>query len=100
MRTRVRMISDDGHHASARAIHVVCILTTSHPHPHILTSSHPHNLQDLANGERANYEQNVQDAMAVFPKLQTGLDVNVKFNRYEVYYMGGMRRRGKDEGGE
>lgn len=29
----------------------------------------------------ANYQQNMQDAMAVFPKLQTGLDVNVKFNR-------------------
>lgn len=32
-------------------------------------------------GERANYEQNIQDAMAVFPNLQTGLDVNVRFNR-------------------
>ena len=30
----------------------------------------------------ANYQQNMQDSMAVFPKLQTGLDVNVKFNRY------------------
>ena len=38
-------------------------------------------LQDLTAGETANYEQNVQDAMAVFPKLQTGLDVNVTFNR-------------------
>lgn len=36
----------------------------------------------LSDGERANYEQNVQDAMSIFPKLQTGLDVNVKFNRY------------------
>ena len=26
-----------------------------------------------------NYEQNMSDAMAVLPKLQTGLDVNVKF---------------------
>ncbi len=30
----------------------------------------------------ANYQQNIQDAMAVFPKLQTGLDVNIKFIRY------------------
>ena len=37
--------------------------------------------------------------MAVFPKLQTGLDVNVKFNRYEVYCMGGMRGRGREEEG-
>ena len=29
----------------------------------------------------ANYQQNMQDAITVFPKLQTGLDVNVKFNR-------------------
>ena len=35
----------------------------------------------LTTGGRANYEQNIQDAMAVFPNLQTGLDVNVKFNR-------------------
>ena len=35
----------------------------------------------LTAGERANYEQNIQDAMAVFPNLQTGLDVNIKFNR-------------------
>ena len=40
----------------------------------------------LTPGERANYEQNIQDAMAVFPNLQTGLDVNVKFNRYEKNY--------------
>ncbi|CAI8009348.1 Ubiquitin carboxyl-terminal hydrolase MINDY-1 [Geodia barretti] len=36
--------------------------------------------QDLSEGERANYEQNIQDAMASFPKLQTGLDVNVRFD--------------------
>ena len=83
-------------------------LYTSHPHHHTLTPSHltpshPHILkpsQDLSNGERANYEQNVQDAMAVFPKLQTGLDVNVKFNRYKVYERDGERgRRGLREGG-
>lgn len=25
-----------------------------------------------------NYEQNVQDALAILPKLQTGLDINVR----------------------
>ncbi|XP_025088255.1 ubiquitin carboxyl-terminal hydrolase MINDY-1-like isoform X2 [Pomacea canaliculata] len=35
--------------------------------------------QNLPETERANYEQNMQDAMAVMHKLQTGLDVNVKF---------------------
>ncbi|CAF0921367.1 unnamed protein product [Didymodactylos carnosus] len=30
--------------------------------------------------ERLNYEQNVNDAMAVLDKLKTGLDVNVKFD--------------------
>lgn len=36
--------------------------------------------KDLPEWERCNYEQNIQDAMAVFPKLQTGLDINVVFN--------------------
>lgn len=45
-----------------------------------LIESHPGDT--LTDGERANYEQNVQDAMSIFPKLQTGLDVNVRFNRY------------------
>ena len=35
----------------------------------------------VSDGERANYEQNIQDAMSIFPNLHTGLDVNVKFNR-------------------
>ena len=65
---------------------VVVRHTFTPSHPHILTP-----LQELSNGERANYEQNVQDAMAVFPKLQTGLDVNVKFNRYKVYERDGER---------
>ena len=47
-----------------------------------LIESHPGNQVSL--GERANYEQNIQDAMTVFPNLQTGLDVNVKFNRYNT----------------
>lgn len=36
--------------------------------------------QNIVDEERANYEQNFQDAMSVLPKLATGLDVNVKFN--------------------
>ncbi len=34
----------------------------------------------------ANYQQNMQDAMAAFPRLQTGLDVNVKFSRYTLVH--------------
>ena len=37
--------------------------------------------QGLSDGERRNYEQNVQDAVSVFPRLPTGLDVNVRFTR-------------------
>lgn len=36
--------------------------------------------KDLADDERLNYEQNIADAIDVFPNLQTGLDVNVKFD--------------------
>jgi hypothetical protein len=36
--------------------------------------------EDLSDGDRANYEQNIQDAMATFHKLQTGLDVNVRYD--------------------
>lgn len=35
--------------------------------------------KDLPETTQANYEQNIQDAMGVMHKLQTGLDVNVKF---------------------
>jgi len=31
-------------------------------------------------GFQLDYEQNISDAMQLFPKLQTGLDVNVQFN--------------------
>ena len=44
-----------------------------------LIESHPGN--QASDGERANYEHHIQDAMAIFPNLHTGLDVNVKFNR-------------------
>lgn len=36
--------------------------------------------KELPENERSNYEQNVSDAMSVFPNLQTGLDVNVRFS--------------------
>ncbi|XP_067929320.1 ubiquitin carboxyl-terminal hydrolase MINDY-2-like [Watersipora subatra] len=42
----------------------------------ILLQAMPNNLPE---GEQANLEQNVNDAIAVFHKLQTGLDVNVRF---------------------
>ncbi|XP_071956169.1 ubiquitin carboxyl-terminal hydrolase MINDY-2-like isoform X3 [Antedon mediterranea] len=35
--------------------------------------------KDASNDMQRNYEQNMNDAMAILPKLQTGLDVNVKF---------------------
>ncbi|CAK8677991.1 ubiquitin carboxyl-terminal hydrolase MINDY-2-like [Clavelina lepadiformis] len=34
---------------------------------------------DLPEPDRLNYEQNMSDAIAVFAKLQTGIDVNVQF---------------------
>ena len=43
-----------------------------------------HKNSQLTDGEKANLEQNLQDTVAIFPKLQTGLDVNVKFSRYVV----------------
>jgi len=35
--------------------------------------------QHISAGDRLNYEKNMNDALAVIHKLQTGLDVNVKF---------------------
>ncbi len=35
--------------------------------------------QDASEGIKRNYEQNMHDAMEIITKLQTGLDVNVKF---------------------
>nr|CAB3244513.1 protein FAM63B [Phallusia mammillata] len=34
---------------------------------------------DLPDDEKLNYEQNMSDAISIFPKLQTGIDVNVQF---------------------
>ena len=36
--------------------------------------------QELSAGEQSNLEQNIQDAVTIFPKLQTGLEVNVRFD--------------------
>ncbi|KAI6655512.1 Protein FAM63A isoform X1 [Oopsacas minuta] len=36
-------------------------------------------------GETLNYQQNIQDTIAILPKLHTGLDLNVKFNRVDAY---------------
>lgn len=38
--------------------------------------------QSLGEEQRAIFQQNVTDVMNVFPKLQTGLDVNVKYSKY------------------
>ena len=37
--------------------------------------------QHLGEDAMLNYEQNTSDAMSIFHKLQTGLDVNVRFTR-------------------
>jgi len=34
---------------------------------------------DLSESDKLNYEQNMSDAMSVFPKLLTGIDVNIQF---------------------
>ena len=36
-------------------------------------------VQEISDAAQLNYEQNMHDAIAVFHKLQTGLDVNVQF---------------------
>jgi hypothetical protein len=37
-------------------------------------------IKKASNEIRANYERNVEDTLAVLPKLKTGIDVNLKFN--------------------
>ena len=39
----------------------------------------------MPEGTQKNFEQNMQDALSVLPKLKTGLDVNVKFTGYSFY---------------
>lgn len=42
----------------------------------LLLNSVPSNMSE---GAQLNYEQNMMDAISILPKLQTGLDVNVRF---------------------
>ncbi|CAF1015361.1 unnamed protein product [Adineta steineri] len=48
---------------------------------HILERDQP----NLSDEDRVNYEQNVQDALAVLDKLKTGLDVNLKFDGVDKF---------------
>lgn len=41
--------------------------------------------KEISEVQRLNYEQNMSDAIAVLHKLQTGLDVNVKFTGVRVF---------------
>ncbi|XP_043934830.1 ubiquitin carboxyl-terminal hydrolase MINDY-2 [Protopterus annectens] len=41
--------------------------------------------KEISEVQRLNYEQNMSDAMAILHKLQTGLDVNVKFTGVRVF---------------
>ncbi|MEE6502944.1 hypothetical protein FKM82_004688 [Ascaphus truei] len=41
--------------------------------------------KEISEVQRLNYEQNMSDAMAILHKLQTGLDVNVKFTGVGVF---------------
>ncbi|XP_078283451.1 ubiquitin carboxyl-terminal hydrolase MINDY-2 isoform X2 [Rhinoraja longicauda] len=41
--------------------------------------------KEITDAQRLNYEQNMNDAMAILHKLQTGLDVNVKFTGVRVF---------------
>ena len=51
-------------------------------------------LQDTSEAVQLNYEQNMHDAMAVIHKLQTGLDVNVKFTGFVQATFSGISLRG------
>ncbi|XP_007956618.1 ubiquitin carboxyl-terminal hydrolase MINDY-2 [Orycteropus afer afer] len=41
--------------------------------------------KEISEIQRLNYEQNMSDAMAILHKLQTGLDVNVKFTGVRIF---------------
>ncbi|KAJ8407707.1 hypothetical protein AAFF_G00267510 [Aldrovandia affinis] len=41
--------------------------------------------KEISEAQRLNYEQNMSDAIAVLHKLQTGLDVNVRFTGVRVF---------------
>ncbi|XP_076330301.1 ubiquitin carboxyl-terminal hydrolase MINDY-2-like isoform X1 [Tachypleus tridentatus] len=41
--------------------------------------------KNISEGAQLNYEQNMHDAMSILPKLQTGLDVNVRFTSVDHF---------------
>jgi hypothetical protein len=41
--------------------------------------------QNQTEVQEANYLQSIQDALLVFPKLHTGIDVNVKFSGVDAF---------------
>ncbi|XP_062921815.1 ubiquitin carboxyl-terminal hydrolase MINDY-2 isoform X1 [Mobula hypostoma] len=41
--------------------------------------------KEITDAQRLNYEQNMSDAMCILHKLQTGLDVNVKFTGVRIF---------------
>ncbi|CAG0889029.1 unnamed protein product [Darwinula stevensoni] len=41
----------------------------------------------LEHGNRLDYEQNMSDALAILPRLMTGLDVNIKFTGFGTSYL-------------
>lgn len=47
-----------------------------------LLNSVPRNMSE---GAQLNYEQNMMDAISILPKLQTGLDVNVRFSSISAF---------------
>lgn len=59
--------------------HALDIITVEQLMEHLgdcILSSIP---KDIPENAQLNYEQNMHDAIAILPKLQTGLDVNVRF---------------------
>lgn len=47
-------------------------------------------MQHLNEAQVTNYQKNMSDAMDIFPKLQTGLDVNIKFSGYAWHSIVGV----------
>jgi len=43
------------------------------------------NLDYLSQDEQINFEHSISDAMSIFPKLQTGIDVNIKFTTVDSF---------------
>ena len=65
-------------------LHLSCSHFNTHTHTHTPHTHTPHTHlhgQHISEAEKVNYEQALQDALLIFPKLQTGIDVNVSFSR-------------------